>query len=224
MAKQFYVPLIKNAVDGTVKNYIALVQPPFVPVTPAEVLIDTPGSGTFIVPENVIRLKVEVAGAGGGRSGYGADEDGHTSARMPGGRGGLTVAYLNVVPGASLPFNVGLAGTNGADDTADPHYHHAGNGVNGGNSTFDAIVALGGGGGIAGYFLPSANGESYISSGGRPGTSHGSGGIGASYSVTLYPFAVTDTPAENGWIKISYGGDLQKQPAVPYIFAREVTT
>ena len=224
MAKQFYVPLIKNAVDGTVKNYIALVQPPFVPVSPTDVLVTSPGSGTFIVPENVIRLKVEVAGAGGGASDWGGSAYYERQVNgANGGRGGLTIAYLNVIPGSSLPLFVGTGGARGLSFYAEESYYYAiPNGSPGGNSSFNTNIVGLGGLGATGAWFENGGDSAYYGDSAHEGTSFGLGALGG--TAGIFTPRTESTNGANGWVKISYGGDLQKQPAVPYIFAREVTT
>ena len=80
-----------------------------------------------------------VGGGGGGGAAYDTGSGG-------GGGGGLVLSgTLNVVPGYTYSVVVGSGGNGGAADRTVVPYEYNGN--NGGQSSFDAIVALGGGGG-----------------------------------------------------------------------------
>lgn len=178
----------------------------------------TAGSYTFTAPFTGT-YKIEVAGPGGGSSGYGEDADGHASPVMAGGQGASTTQSVELTEGDICTVVVGTPGTKGADDTTGQNFHHAGNGTNGTTSSFTintiSITAQGGGGGIAGYFLESPNGESYISSGGRKGTSYGSGGLGGyRYSAQASHSTSEDIAAQPGWIKIRWEINKTDSPTI----------
>lgn len=87
---------------------------------------DVAGTGkTWIVPEGVEVIYVELTGAGGGGGGC-TDTTGHASA---GGAGGWTLRrYLDVTPGQTLGYDLGAGGAGGAGGTT------PGNGSSGGPS------------------------------------------------------------------------------------------
>lgn len=87
-------------------------------------------SGTFIVPETVSRIRVQLWGAGGGGGGGGTTRSG-------GGSGGYCESIFDVVPGQAFAYTIG---TGGAGTTG-------GVGANGGASTFSTLTAGGGSGG-----------------------------------------------------------------------------
>ena len=114
-------------------------------------------SGIFQVPDGVTSVDVLVVAGGGGGGGH-ADQD---KGGGGGGAGGLIYeSSFAVTPAANITVTVG-AGGGGGDASGS-------RGINGSNSVFDSLVAIGGGGGAGG-------------SGGSGGTAHtgkdgGSGG------------------------------------------------
>lgn len=102
--------------------------------------------GSWTAPTGVTRAQVVVIGAGGGGGGSqpGVPNDG-----AQGGRGGIAVGNVTVVPGTAYTITVGTAGTGGATNT---------NGTGGGTSSFGALMSATGGG--AGLFtgVPGADG------------------------------------------------------------------
>ncbi|HEY3762306.1 MAG TPA: hypothetical protein VGN23_11225 [Verrucomicrobiae bacterium] len=107
-------------------------------------------SGTFTVPTNVTRIRVEIWGGGGG--------GGNGSSSYPGGGGGAG-AYIfnvfNVTPGTGYTVTVGSGGNAGQA---------------GGTSSFGALMSATGG------HAGSAGGSSQSGAGGSGGTT--SGGVG----------------------------------------------
>ena len=177
---------------------------------------DATGSYTFTAPFDGT-YKIEVAGPGGGSSGYGEDADGHTSPVMTGGQGALVSQSITLAEGAVCSIVVGNPGIKGTDDTAGAHYHHAGNGTKGTTSSFTtgatSITAEGGGGGIAGYFLEYR--ESYTSSGGKKGTSYGNGGLGGYRKESSgYHSTSEDIAAEAGWVRIRWEINKTDNPTI----------
>jgi hypothetical protein len=116
------------------------------------------GSTTFSVPTGLNSVEVFIlAGGGGGGAGSG----GHGSGAGAGAGGAVYVSSFPVSPGGSIPLNVGGGGSG---RSGVPSIGGNGYGLNGGNSTFSTLTAIGGGGGGGG------------SVSGQPGGSGGGGG------------------------------------------------
>ncbi|MDE2232869.1 MAG: hypothetical protein KGJ90_01940 [Patescibacteria group bacterium] len=112
------------------------------------VILATAGSGTFIVPNTVTSLVVDIYGGGGG--GGGGQSGGTGQGGGGGGGGAHTRIYLiGLAPGTSLNYTVGAAGSAGNGGTS-----NGSDGTPGGTSTFNGVPALGGaqghGGGAGG--------------------------------------------------------------------------
>ena len=140
-------------------------------------------SGTFIVPMNVTRIKVEIwgGGGGGGKSALGSGAGG-------GGAGGYAFNVFNVTPGASYPVTVGSGGTNGVSGTTSSFgaLMSAAGGGAGTNATPSAVGGGGKGGTTTNSIAP------FIGSAGDGGsTLTGAGGNGAS--------AFGDLGGTGGW-------------------------
>jgi len=86
-------------------------------------------SGTFIVPDFIDKIEVEIWGGGGGGS-IGTAGAG----RGGGGAGGYSRSILTVTPGQSILYTIGGGGSSGSPGSA------------GGNSAFLSMTALGGAG------------------------------------------------------------------------------
>ncbi|EAT3946852.1 phage tail protein [Salmonella enterica] len=118
-------------------------------------------NGTFIVPDGVNRVFVEVVGGGGGGGGGSlANEECST-----GGIAAKCVAgYVDVVPKSQIPVMVGAGGSGGAKGSRSQRKGFSGNA--GGQSSFGNLNAPGGAGGAAGgtggntisFLPPSGNG------------------------------------------------------------------
>ena len=101
-------------------------------------------NGTFFVPTNVTRIKVELwGGGGGGGKGNNSSYNGGG-----GGAGGYAFNVLNVTPGASYPVTVGTGGTNGVAGTFSSFSNLLG--ATGGGAGTNAASNANGGGGIGG--------------------------------------------------------------------------
>lgn len=103
-------------------------------------------SEVFVVPANVYRLCVTLAGAGGGGAGaiIGAPY-------VPGGGGAGQVRYrefLDVVPGQSIPVTIGAGGQGGTGSASAGSYANS-NGMPGGASSFGTLLTATGGAGGA---------------------------------------------------------------------------
>lgn len=113
-------------------------------------------SGTFVVPDNIFRIAVEIWGAGGG----GANENGGGSVGGGGGGGGYGFQFFAVTPAQAITVTVGTGGAGGAS------------GVAGGPSAFLTMTAGGGGGAL-------------VDGGGIGWSDPGDGGLvtGANFSI-----------------------------------------
>lgn len=89
-------------------------------------------NGTFIVPQGINYVLVEMCGGGGG-GGYQANASGPLAGG--GGGGGYVRAVVPVTPGDSIPITVGTAGST----------PNNGDGLPGGDSRFGNILYAGGG-------------------------------------------------------------------------------
>ncbi|ECD4883635.1 tail fiber protein [Salmonella enterica] len=119
-------------------------------------------NGTFIVPDGVNRVFVEVVGGGGGGAGGSlANEECST-----GGIAAKCVAgYVDVVPKSQIPVMVGAGGSGGAKGSRSQRKGFSGNA--GGQSSFGNLNAPGGAGGAAGG--TGGNTISFLPSGGNGG-------------------------------------------------------
>ncbi len=117
-----------------------------------EILDLQTGSGNFIVPAGVTRLRVTMVGGGGGSNGS-----------TGGGGGGVIIHNLTVTPAQSIAFGVGAGG--------------AAN-VAGGDTTFGALTAGGGGPGSSSGGGSAAGGDINLpgTAGLASGTGHDLGG------------------------------------------------
>ena len=122
----------------------------------------TTGSDTWTAPAGVTTAWVTMSAAGGGGAGN------NTSAANASGGGGGGESFIRfrrtVVPGTSYTRTVGAAGAGGTPGAG---------GAAGGNSVFDTLTAIGGGGGLHG----SGGGAGGTGGGGIAG---GTGGDGSS--------------------------------------------
>ena len=121
-------------------------------------------SGTWTIPEGVTNVDVLVVAGGGG----GGFRGGHDSGGGGGGAGGLVFESSHSVKDkTSIPLTIGAGGGVNDED----------NGSDGGDSTFDNITAIGGGGG-ARFDLDGNDGGSGGGAAGRNIEEGGSGGSG----------------------------------------------
>lgn len=167
----------------------------------------SPGTYTFTVPSGVTRLKLTVAGGGGGSGGrisiYGAGGgknggyDTVTYSGGSGGRGELITKTVSVSSGTTYSVKVGSAGSNGSSATGgSPHgYATAKSGSAGGSSSVGSLVTARGGGGGHGAWSSCPSSECYTTY--RNSHAH-LGSNGTSYSGG----AAAGNP---GWVYIEYG-------------------
>ena len=117
------------------------------PGVPSETVALTTVGGpqTWVIPNNVSKIKVEIIGGGGG-GGRGCELDPYVSGGGGGGSGGFNVVELDVTPGTSLQYYVGAGGAGiGARTSSDGG---GGTGTAGESSWFisdTSYVATGGG-------------------------------------------------------------------------------
>lgn len=104
----------------------------------------TPGTYTWSCPQGVTRVRVTLAGAGGGGAGF-------YRAVYNGGTGEQITNTVAVTPGVAYPITVGGAGAFGPEE-----------GTSGGASTAFGLTARGGG---AGSLKNKQNGVSYVGGG-----------------------------------------------------------
>jgi hypothetical protein len=138
-------------------------------------------NGTFAVPTNVTRVRIDLwAGGGGGGKGLSSGWNGGG-----GGAGGYAFNVFNVIPGTNYAVTVGIGGTNGVAGTLSSIFGTltpGGAGTNilaatGGGAGTNAVQNVNGAGGIGGMTT-----NSLISISGSAGEAGGSfgGGYGAS--------------------------------------------
>lgn len=161
----------------------------------------SPGTYTFTVPSGVTKLKVEVAGAGGGAGGYAeCTSVGHWGDGGKGGRGAKVTETITTSATSSYQVIVGRGGANGADEY-DTKYAFGESGENGGSSSFGTITARGGEGGEGG------EAERDGAKDGLDGKSYGEGGYGAGMGRQdangNWEYTVQD-----GWVIVEYGGNI----------------
>jgi len=164
-------------------------------VAPRSVQVIT-SNGTFIVPEGVTRIRVQLWGAGGGGigaglvtttcSGFGIGPCYTGTGGAGGGGGSYAESYLDVTPGSQIPVTVGQGGTGGAPGTRSSPVHPSGYpGTNGGDTKFGTLVtAYGGSGGGSPGQAGNGNIINCVNLAGNPfsGASGGSGGGGNCFS------------------------------------------
>jgi hypothetical protein len=181
-------------------------------------------NGSFIIPDGVTKVWVEVAGGGGGGGG-GDHTDGPVSGG-DGGDGGLVKGLLTVVPGSVVSVVVGAGGGGGSNAVeleVPPYYIYPTIGISGFtselfiNSVLVSQAAGGSGGGVP--FVP-AGGWPIVSDGapgsdggttgslifGRPGGNAGSGGSAGSGRNRPDYFPALPSPAagKSGYVIIYY--------------------
>jgi hypothetical protein len=163
---------------------------------PHMVVFDT--NGTFIIPTGVSNIMVELWGGGGGGGGdtvisLGMGFTNIYSGGGGGGSGGYTKAILSVVPGSNYVVSIGVGGIGSTN---------SGVGSDGGTTSFDILVSVGGGSGGADLDTNSLTGR-----GGYGGnlfsgpitmtTASGSDGFG-SFSMSLGQGFASSAPGGNG--------------------------
>lgn len=107
-------------------------------------------SGSWSVPDNISKIKVELWGASGGGGGANLNQYSYYYVNGgDGGSGGFMATELNVTPNQQFQITIGAAGTAGVNS-----YYGYGDtdGGNGGDSWFDYLKAAGGKGGKRGSY------------------------------------------------------------------------
>lgn len=138
----------------------------------------TPGTYTFTVPAGITKLKLTVAGAGGGSASgtYGTP-------RSRGGYGGYYEGTMEVIGGETYEVVVGAGGYRGY------YYGSCNSGRAGGSSKFGSIIAAGGGGATTSN-VSGADGATNV-----PGVYGGKGYSSGDYGAYGDP----------GWVYVEYG-------------------
>lgn len=194
-------PITESLMFRLRDNPLSFVQQSFTVLT---------GSGTYNVPADTTLLRVVAVSGGGG--GSGSDYTGAYAlyaCGAGGGGGNVVEEFLTVTAGASLSFACGAGGSGGPA---------AGNGFNGGDTTFDTITSSGSGtAGLAGtgsstnsVIIGSRGGGSYAqtcggigggggfnTNGGKSGTKTGESG-GANVPFRGVPGASVGTLISGG--------------------------
>jgi len=181
---------------------------------------ELPGSHTWVAPDGVTRIQVEVWAGGGGGCGKSGGA---------GGGGGYSVCVLNVVSGETYQMEVGAAGVAAGNDPACLNNH-------GGDSIFQGPSECSASGGRSGSSIGGAGGNGTTTSGpgllmslnlrGGNGTDLGActnagvvarggaaprggdGGAGAMGCITIEPaVAPGGGGASSCWEAIGYSGD-----------------
>ena len=205
-----------------------------VPITETTLNYLTPGTYSFVVPANVIRVKVQVYGAGGG--GGASEGGGDQHAGGGGGSGGYKTFVFSVTPGETLTLVVGKGGLRGywlfnstwclANDSTTNGAPYGGDGglskvsqnsmvvaeatggKGGGAAYGDGANGVGGEGGypdgVAGATSGYGRNNYPPTAGGDNGTGYGKGGNGSG----TVPFTLP-TNGGNGAVILTYGGILQ---------------
>jgi len=135
---------------------------------------NTPGTHSWVVPENVTRIVYRAWGAGGG--GGGNCRYYQSMGGGGGGAGAYIAGFLKVTPGTTLSILVGEGGTGGSPNTVSGQANLIYAGVGGHSGVVGGFYAYGGGGGAtpenrAGYVNGGAGAGATLSSSG------GSGGV-----------------------------------------------
>ena len=151
---------------------------------------------TYVVPEGVDRLRVDMWGAGGGSGRY--------YGRNAGGSGGYSVGYIPVTPGETLIIGVGETSKfnweTSRNETHIPGYSPGGSAGRGGTGMHRGA---GSGGGMSGIFRGSISAENALLIAGGGGGAAGSGtakGAGVRWFVrkTEQDFVVIMVVVRNG--------------------------
>lgn len=232
MADKCYA-MIKR-VDASDKTYMPITKVPEIPIAETTLTYATAGAYSFVVPANVIRIRLKVYGAGGG--GGASEGNGDQHAGGSAGSGGWLIYVLAVTPGETITLNVGKGGLRGywrfnstwyiPNDATTNGAPYGGNGQP--SSAYQGatpiVIATGGKGGGAAYgdspngvggAAGSPNGVAGQTSayprndypptaGGDNGTGYGKGGDGSG----TVPFTLP-TNGGDGCILLTYGGSLQ---------------
>lgn len=184
-----------QASDGRIeknnKIYSILTQNE-VPYT--KLIYDEPGTFTLTVPSGVTKVKLTLAGGGGGGGNniYYTYYSYHCKASSyhkvtvyggSGGRGGLFLGTVKVVPNKTYKITVGAGGSAVRA---------------GGSSKFGSLAqATGGGAGSSAY---KSSGDYHQGSNGSSGSPYGSGGAGGSNG---------GGSGQNGWVYVEFGKGIE---------------
>ena len=170
----------------------------------------SPGNYSFVAKLDG-KYEIEIAGAGGGGGGF-SRVLGDNATGGSGGRGGYTKITKNLIKNQSYNVVIGSGGAGGRgyscanDNSYRENPPWAENGKDGGNSSFDDIVATGGKGGTGGKGSPNR----VYGTNGANGTPSGSGANGG---TTGWKGAENASNGGNGWVRIYYLGNAEITPS-----------
>ena len=185
------------------------------PLQGNKAIFSVPGSTTWICPNNITQITLEMWAAGGGS---GMDGTGFCQGNLcgsggtggNGGGGGYRKVNLNVTPNKIYNLYIGTGGVGGGANNGGGAFYNSNNftgagnsgsdGLNGENSIFDTVVAIGGKAGLGGsaggvgsnwqHYLFSYNG------------SNGQNGIDGGNSDYNYPY--NSSTQFRSYIPVSY--------------------
>lgn len=160
-----------------------------------QIIYQTPGVTSFVVPTGVTQAFVECIGGGGGGGGGGDGSAGGVVGNVGGGGGGGGYGFklvTGLTPGASVTVTVGAGGVEG----------NAGNsyaGQTGGSSSFGAHISCTGGvGGVRGTSTNNFNGAGGTCTGGDLAITGGRGGASGPNSAVYDAAYIVNNYAMGG--------------------------
>lgn len=162
----------------------------------------TSGSGTYTTPDNVVYIKVQLIGGGGGGSGGGISGAGAGSA------GAQTLfgsSLLSATGGSGAAYNAGLGGSGGTGTILSPAYGFTSTGGYGQggsyvSSTGQNFTETGGCGGD-GFFGGAGGGGTNASSGASAAANTGAGGGGGGCGGTTLSYAAGSGGGAGGYVE-----------------------
>ncbi|MFB0491938.1 hypothetical protein ABIE45_004524 [Methylobacterium sp. OAE515] len=162
-------------ISGSVASDTGSTAATFLAANSGGVAYTTPGSFTFIVPDNIFKIFCRVWGGGAGGGGSGASG----AVAGGGGAGGYAEGSYQVSPRQQIPVIVGARGTAGLGSPSPS------GGGNGGTSSVGSLLSAtggSGGGGQAGAGVYPSSSPGGIGSGGQFNAQSGAGAVGFNLS------------------------------------------
>lgn len=169
----FGFPIERAVVSTSETSGVAVVPPPPPPQPTLNVIITTPGNGTWTVPEGVTSIKIWAIAAGGG-GGNAYTFWGTTVAGGGGGAGGVVYREETVTPGEELTYGIGTGGNSNSNGGGTWVAFHYSRGI-------ESVQAYGGGAGVPGYYGDGGGGSGSTGGTGGVPSAGGSGSGGTSY-------------------------------------------
>lgn len=154
-------------------------------VVPGNITYNVPGVYNFLVPAGVtsINYAIQAAGGGGGGASHGGCGQPDGGGGGGGGGGEFISGTVAVVPSTNIAVVIGAGGAFGFNNQTFCGCSLACPGGAGGNSSFGALTAIGGGAGSGGNGAPAAGGV-----GGAAGGAGATAGITGDFPVGGYSF------------------------------------